>query len=82
MVTVAHTSTNGHTHLPLTTPITPAQINGSAPVMITLPSQNDHIHTLTLDAADLMNLKMGMTIMKTSSMDGSHTHMYSLRCGT
>lgn len=82
MVTVMHTSSNGHTHTPLTMPITPAQINQGTMLDIMLPNQNGHIHTLSLDATDLMNLKMGMTIMKTTVADSTnHTHTYSLRCG-
>jgi hypothetical protein len=76
---LTHTSGNAHDHLPLTTMITTTLLNGAS-FMFALPNDSGHIHTLTFTEQDLTNLRAGMTIPKTTSSDGGHTHTYDVKC--
>jgi len=94
MVIFDHTSTNGHTHLmsdpgaPLLDggPFGPTQVNAGTAITLMLHGSlaNDHVHTLELTAANLMSLRSGQTVVKTSGPGGGgpHTHTYTIRCGT
>jgi len=76
---LTHTSGADHDHLPLTTMITPALLNGD-PFEFRLPTDNGHQHNLVFSSQDLSNLRSGMTIPKTSSSDSGHTHTYNVKC--
>jgi len=76
---LTHTSGADHDHLPLTTMITPALLNGE-PFEFRLPTDGSHTHNLVFSAQDLTNLRAGMTIPKTSTSDSGHTHTYDVKC--
>ena len=76
---LTHTSGVDHDHLPLTTMITPALLNG-VPFEFRMPNDNSHGHTLAFSQQDLTNLRAGMTIPKTSTSDSGHTHTYDVKC--
>jgi hypothetical protein len=77
---LTQTSNNTHDHLPLTRPITAADLNMNRPTEYALPNESGHIHTLTFTAQDFAALQAGMTISKTSSVDQGHSHTYDIRC--
>jgi hypothetical protein len=77
--TLTHTSSNSHDHLPLTRAITAALLNG-APFEFALPNESGHIHVLTFTETDLASLRAGMPVAMTSSVDGGHTHTYTVKC--
>jgi hypothetical protein len=78
--TLVQTSSESHDHLPLSVPITAAQLNTGAMLEYALPIEQNHRHTLTLTAADLDALKSGVAVTKVSSNDNGHTHTYSITC--
>jgi hypothetical protein len=77
--TLTHTSSNAHDHLPLVRPITTMLLNGAA-FEFALPNESGHIHTLAFSAANLSDLRAGMSITLTSSSDDGHTHTYRVSC--
>jgi hypothetical protein len=77
---LVQTSMESHDHLPLTTPITAAQLNAGSPTEYALPLEQNHIHTLTFTDADFEKLRSGMILSKRSSTAMGHTHTYSIKC--
>jgi hypothetical protein len=77
---LVQTSMESHDHLPLTTPITAAELNAGSPTEYALPLEQNHIHTLTFTDADFEKLRSGMILSKRSSTAMGHTHTYSIKC--
>jgi hypothetical protein len=77
---LVQTSGESHDHLPLSVPITAAQLNAGPMLEYALPIEQSHRHTLTLTPADLSALRGGTAVTKTSSNDNGHTHTYSITC--
>ena len=81
------TSAETHDHLPI--PGTgmnslmsfAASVNAGAAFSFTLPMENTHSHTIMISAAECMMLQSGgMITGKMSSMDGMHSHTYTIEC--
>jgi len=77
---LVQTSMESHDHLPLTTPITMAQLNAGSPTEYAVSLDQNHIHTLSFTAADFETLRAGMILSKRSSSMMGHTHTYSIKC--
>jgi hypothetical protein len=77
---LVQTSMESHDHLPLTTPITAAQLNAGSPNEYALALEQNHTHTLTFTEADFATLRAGMILSKRSSTMMGHTHTYSIKC--
>ena len=77
---LVQTSMESHDHLPLTTPITAAQLNAGSPNEYAVALDQNHIHTLTFTESDLEMLRAGMPISKRSSTMMGHTHTYQIKC--
>jgi hypothetical protein len=84
--TLMQTSTESHDHIPADSAALKASlkthINGAMSTMkFELPMDGGHKHDITLTAAQVMMLKNGQTVTGiTSTMDGNHTHVYSIGC--
>jgi hypothetical protein len=77
---LVQTSMESHDHLPLTAPITAAELNAGSPTEYALPLEQSHIHTLMFTDADFEKLRSGMILSKRSSTAMGHTHTYSIKC--
>jgi len=77
---LVQTSTESHDHLPLTTPITAAELNAGSPTEFALALEQNHIHTLAFTADELAQLRAGTAISKRSSSMMGHTHTYRIKC--
>ncbi len=78
--TLVQTSNESHDHLPLSLPISAAQLNAGVALEYLLPLDQNHRHSLALSVADLTALRAGMTVTKVSSSDSGHTHTYAVTC--
>jgi hypothetical protein len=77
---LVQTSTESHDHLPLTEPITAAELNAGSPTEFALALEQNHIHTLAFTPDDFTQLRAGMMIAKRSSSTMGHTHTYRIKC--
>jgi len=77
---LVQTSMESHDHLPLTTPITVAQLNAGSPTEYAVALDQNHIHSLSFTESDFEMLRAGMLISKRSSSMMGHTHTYQIKC--
>jgi hypothetical protein len=89
LVQTDSTSLNDHDHIPdvvqerATFFVTLTEhINGNnATTALTLPSENNHVHTITLTADQVNTLRAGGTVTGiVSSNVFNHTHTYTVSC--
>jgi hypothetical protein len=73
-------SSECHDHLPLTAPITAEMLNAETAIEYYLPLDQNHRHTLLLTTRDLLTLRGGEGLTKTSSSESGHTHTYQITC--
>jgi len=65
------TVSNNHGHRAL---ITAAQLTAGGALEINIESTGTHGHMLTLDPSDILNIRNGQRVSKTTSSTNSHTH--------
>jgi len=64
---------HGHTCV-----ITAAELTAGAAVMLTLTSNGNHLHTLSLTMTEVQNIALGTQVIQTSSVDGTAAHSHAV----
>jgi hypothetical protein len=54
--------------------VTKADIEKGGTVILSIKGEAPHLHTITLTASDVVNIKSGARVMKNSTLSDDHSH--------